>query len=62
MRHSVIVSGEECYVSIAQSSKALWVASGMIEGKRLSVESGSASAALRHWVAAARERRAQDRP
>ena len=60
MQRTVNIIGEDCNVSVHQSSRAVWVASGSIEGQWLSVKSRSANSALRDWVNAATYRRARN--
>jgi len=60
MERTVNIIGEDCIVSVHQSSRTVWVASGSIEGKHLSVKSRSANSAFRDWIAAATYRRARN--
>lgn len=60
VRRAVNIIGEDCDVSVHQSSKTVWVASGSIEGQYLSVKSRSANSALNDWIAAATYRRARN--
>lgn len=60
MQRTVEIIGEQCDVSVEQTSRSVWVAAGMIEGQYLSVKSRSPNSALRDWIAAARYRRARN--
>jgi hypothetical protein len=60
MRHMVNILGEECTVTVSQSSKTVWIASGYIEGQHISTKSRSANSAFDNWISAARYRRARN--
>jgi hypothetical protein len=56
MNKTVVVWGKEVEVSLHQSSKTVWNATGYYMDKRIDVKARSASQALAHWQEAARYR------
>lgn len=49
MEHRFKLAGEEVIVTVTQTKKTVWVASGDFEGSAVQVKGTSAKNALDHW-------------
>jgi hypothetical protein len=58
VRYDLAILGEECRVTVIQTSKTVWKASGSIKGQFLSFKGRSENLALSKWKSAAHHVRA----
>lgn len=49
MEHRFNLEGEDVVVTVTQTKKTVWVASGEFEGSSVEVKGSSARSALAHW-------------